>query len=124
MPVENVPMVDVHEARRRLDQPSGTPAPILLDVREPHEVVAQRVPGCVLLPTSRFAAGSADLPTDRPILVLCRSGHRSGIATDLLIRRGWPDVTNIAGGIIAWVAAGLPTTSGPLAPGEGDLPGA
>ncbi len=55
-------------------------------------------------------------------IVLCKVGGRSSMATDFLLQQGWPDVTNIAGGITAWAGAGLPTTSGPVAPGEGDLP--
>ena len=122
MSVDNLPTVDVREAKRRLDEAQPGAEPILLDVREPNEVVAQRVTGAALLPISRFALGFRELPKDRPILVLCRSGGRSSMATDFLIQQGWPDVSNVAGGILAWAAAGLPTTSGPVASGEGELP--
>lgn len=123
MSVDNLPTVDVREAKRRLDEAQPGAEPILLDVRELDEFTAQRVAGAVLLPISRFALGFRQLPQDRPILVLCKVGGRSSMATDFLLQQGWPDVTNIAGGISAWSSAGLPTTSGPVAPGEGDLPG-
>ena len=123
MTVDNLPTVDVREAKRRLDQPQDGVEPFLLDVRELNEFTELRVPGAVLLPISRFAIGFRQLPQDRPILVLCKVGGRSSMATDFLIQQGWPDVTNIAGGINAWATAGLPTTSGPVTPGEGDLPG-
>lgn len=122
MSVDNLPTVDVREAKRRLDEAQPGAEPILLDVRELDEFTAQRVAGAVLLPISRFALGFRQLPQDRPILVLCKVGGRSSMATDFLLQQGWPDVTNIAGGISAWASAGLPTTSGPVAPGEGDLP--
>lgn len=122
MSVDNLPTVDVREAKRRLDEAEPGAEPILLDVRELNEFTAQRVAGAVLLPISRFALGFRQLPQDRPILVLCKVGGRSSMATDFLLQQGWPDVTNIAGGISAWASAGLPTTSGPVSPGEGELP--
>lgn len=122
MSVDNLPTVDVREAKRRLDEATPGAEPILLDVRELNEFTEQRVAGAVLLPISRFALGFRQVPQDRPILVLCKVGGRSSMAADFLIQQGWPDVTNIAGGISAWSSAGLPTTSGPVAPGEGDLP--
>ena len=123
---QDLPTVDVREASRRLQaspqDPDAGPAPLLVDVREVDEFAALRVPGAVLLPISRFGAAYRRLPTDRPLLMLCRSGGRSGMATDFLLRAGYPEVHNIAGGILAWHHAGLPTHSGPAAPGEGDLP--
>ncbi len=123
MSVDNLPTVDVRLAKRRLDEALPGAEPILLDVRELDEFTQRRVAGAVLLPISRFALGFRQLPQDRPILVLCKVGGRSSMAADFLLQQGWPDVTNIAGGISAWSTAGLPTTSGPVAPGEGELPG-
>lgn len=113
-----IPTVDVQEAQRRLAAPD---APLLVDVRERDEFVAMRVPGAVLLPTSQFATGYRQLPTDRPLLIMCAVGGRSARATEALLGAGFTDVANIAGGINAWHAAGLPTRSGPPDPGEGDL---
>jgi rhodanese-related sulfurtransferase len=113
-----IPTVDVQEAQRRLAAPD---APLLVDVRERDEFAAMRVAGAVLLPTSQFATGYQRLPKDRPLLVMCAVGGRSGRATEALLGAGWTDVTNIAGGINAWHAAGLPTRSGPPDAGEGDL---
>lgn len=113
-----MPTVDVQEAQRRLAAPN---APLLVDVRERDEFAALRVPGAVLLPTSQFATGYTRLPRDRPLLVMCAVGGRSGRVTEALLGAGWTDVANVAGGINAWSAAGLPTRSGPPDPGEGDL---
>lgn len=122
MHAHDLPTIDVREAARRLAEPTDGPAPLLLDVRELDEYTALRAPDAVLLPVSRFELGFRQLPTDRPLLVLCKSGGRSAMATDFLLRAGFPEVHNIAGGIMAWHAAGLPTQSGAVAPGEGDLP--
>jgi rhodanese-related sulfurtransferase len=117
----DLPTIDVREAARRLEVRGDGPEPLLLDVREVDEYTARRVDGAVLLPISRLALGYRALPRDRPILVLCKVGGRSAMATDFLRRQGWPDVTNIAGGITAWSQAGLPTRSGPVSAGEGEL---
>jgi rhodanese-related sulfurtransferase len=94
---------------------------VLVDVREPSEFQMLRVPGAVLLPLSGFATRYEELPRDRPLLIMCAVGGRSARATDFLRANGYPDATNITGGITAWNAAGLPVRTGPVAPGEGDL---
>ena len=50
-----------------------------------------------------------DVPSDRPVAVVCGSGYRSSIASSLLKRAGCENITNVMGGIGAWKAAGLPT---------------
>ena len=116
-----IPTIDVTEADRRLrDDPDA----ILLDVREMGEFVEFRAPGAALVPTSSFMSRVADLPADRPLLVVCLSGGRSAAVAGYLIRAGRTDVVNVAGGMSAWEKAGLPVRRGALEPGEGDLPGA
>ncbi len=116
-----LPTIDVTEAERRLrEDPSG---PVLLDVREFGEFAAVRAPGAALLPTSAFGARVAEIPTDRPIMVICHVGGRSAAVANFLTARGRTDVVNVAGGMEAWERAGLPVVRGVPAPGEGDLPG-
>lgn len=115
-----IPSVDVAEAERRLRE--DPTAPILLDVREPDEFAEVRAPGAVLVPTSVFMARVGELPADRPLLVVCHVGGRSAAVTGYLIRAGRTDVVNVAGGMDAWVRAGLPTRRGPVEPGEGEWP--
>ena len=118
-----IPTIEVTEADRRLRERPGAPdAPILLDVREANEFAAVRAPGAVLVPTSVFTARLAELPPDRPLLVVCHVGGRSAAVTAYLLRTGRTDVVNVAGGMDAWERAGLPVRRGPLEPGEGDLP--
>ena len=115
-----LPTIDVAEADRRLREDPGQP--ILLDVREPREFTAVRAPGAVLLPTSAFTTRMAELPADRPLLVICHTGNRSAAVTGFLTRTGRTDVANVAGGMDAWERAGLPVRKGPVEPGEGALP--
>jgi rhodanese-related sulfurtransferase len=74
-----------------------------------------------LLPLSEFEARYLDLPRDRQLLMICRSGGRSLRAAAFLAQQGFARVANVDGGMIAWKAAGLPVRSGPPAPGEGAL---
>ena len=118
-----VPGIEVREADRLRRQPDGASLPaILVDVREPAEIIAMRAEDAVVLPLSQFARRYRELPTDRPLLIVCRSGERSAMAAGYLIHNGYPQAANVSGGMIAWERAGLPVQRGPLAPGEGDLP--
>jgi rhodanese-related sulfurtransferase len=95
--------IDVAEAKRRID--AGT---LHVDVREPDEHAAVRIPGALLLPLSEFLARyEAELPKDQPMVMWCRSGARSGRAATFL-RAGGYDAVNLEGGIIAWEGEGLP----------------
>jgi rhodanese-related sulfurtransferase len=88
-----------------------------------NEFIGMRGSGAALLPTSSFLARIDELPTDRPLLVICASGSRSAAVTGYLIREGRADVANVAGGMDLWVRAGLPVRRGPIEPGEGSIPG-
>ena len=98
------------EAYRRLRE---DPRVVIVDVREAVETRAGSVPGAVLIPLSAFGRRLGELPRDRPILTICRSGHRSPLAARQLRAAGY-DVTDVDGGTMAWERAGLP-----LGPGGG-----
>lgn len=89
---------------------TGTPAPILLDVRTVEETANGYIEGALLIPFKDFAANLAQLPADRatPIVVLCQSGHRGAIVTMYLRMTGYTNIRNLAGGMNAWAAAELP----------------
>jgi rhodanese-related sulfurtransferase len=108
-------------AAAAMERQGGQPPALLVDVREMNEFVELRVEGAALMPLSEFGWRFEELTRDRPLLMLCRSGARSSRATAFLLQQGYQDVANIDGGMIAWKGAGLPTRSGPLDPGEGDL---
>lgn len=83
---------------------------LLLDVREPDEWRASHAPGATLIPMASVHGRHGDLPRDRQIIVMCRSGGRSAAVTGSLVAEGF-DAVNLAGGICAWSAAGLPVTT-------------
>jgi hydroxyacylglutathione hydrolase len=84
-----------------------------VDVRAPGERALKSVAGSVSIPLNRLADRAGELPKDRPLLVYCAGGYRSSIAASLLRRRGFTQVSEIAGGLVAWEAAKLPLEPAP-----------
>lgn len=82
--------------------------PQLVDVRNPRERDQKRIAGSLGIPLNHLAESLDQLPKGRPLLVYCAGGYRSSIAASLLQSRGFPQVSEIAGGIAAWEAAKLP----------------
>jgi rhodanese-related sulfurtransferase len=82
----------------------------LLDVREDEEWQAGHAPDAVHLPLSELMARAEEVPADRDVYVICRSGARSEQATGYLNQLGRTS-TNVAGGMMAWQAAGRPMVS-------------
>jgi rhodanese-related sulfurtransferase len=87
----------------------------LVDVREPYEWEAGRIAGARHIELERLAEDAASLAPDRPIVFYCRVGGRSALAADAFRRAGYK-AYNMAGGLEAWHAAGLP-----LAPEGGEV---
>ena len=85
--------------------------PQVIDVRSPREYAAKHIDGSVNLPLNHLAERAQELPADRPLLVHCAGGYRSSIGASLLRQRGLNRVSELAGGLAAWEAAGLPLTS-------------
>ena len=77
---------------------------VLVDVREPAERAIVDIPGAVGIPLRELLDDPrAQLPTDRPVVLYCRSGVRSERAGLALLASGQPDVAHLAGGVLAWV---------------------
>ena len=83
----------------------------LVDVREIEEYVEVHVPGALLVPLSQLNARAQEIPDDRRVYVICRSGSRSLTAAVALNRAGW-DTVSVAGGTLAWMEAGHPVEAG------------
>jgi rhodanese-related sulfurtransferase len=98
-----IPTVDVWDAEAAIN--SGS---FLLDVREPDEWAAGHAPAATHTPLNSLQAD--ELPTGQKIYCICRSGGRSGAAVDAMLRAGF-DAVNVAGGMNAWAAAGLPVVT-------------
>jgi rhodanese-related sulfurtransferase len=91
--------ISVVELKRRRD--AGEPH-LLLDVREPDEIATASVAGATTIPMAEVPARIAELPTDRPIVVMCHAGGRSARVTAFLNGNGFPNAVNLAGGIDDW----------------------
>ncbi len=90
----------------------------LVDCREPYEWVAGRIDGSVHLPLNSILAGATgELDQGRPVVVVCRSGNRSELATLMLQARGF-EAYNLEGGLEQWEHEGLPLTTPEGAPGR------
>ncbi len=113
----NIPEIDVEELKRRLDSEESF---ILLDVREPWELLRARIPDPRLLnaPMSRLSReGTAVLPEsarnpEATLLVLCHHGVRSAQVTGWLAAQGWKRVFSVRGGIDAYASRVDPGVGG------------
>ena len=73
----------------------------LIDVREPDEFAAGSLPAAVNIPLERLLGDPGQLDRGRRVVLLCRSGRRSGVAAEALVAAGYPDVVNLTGGMLA-----------------------
>lgn len=79
---------------------------LLIDVREPWEYDEGHIPGITLIPMNEIPARLSEIPTDKTVIVTCRSGNRSSQITSYLRSQGFDNVHNMLGGILAWQQAG------------------
>ena len=85
---------------------------LLVDVREPNEIAVEAYPGAVVVPLSGFDPKDIPDPGKRQVVFACRSGKRSVTASLAAQAAGLAYDKHLAGGMLAWKAAGLPTKSG------------
>jgi rhodanese-related sulfurtransferase len=85
---------------------------LLVDVREPNEVAAEAYPGGVVVPLSTFDPAAIPDPGSKQVVFACRSGKRSVTASLAAQAAGFPYDHHLAGGMLGWKAAGLPTKIG------------
>lgn len=81
---------------------------LILDVREPDEWKSGHAAGARHVPLGQLSLRMAELPRDKEIIAMCRSGARSAQAVGILRDGGFERVYNLSGGIGAWNAARLP----------------
>ena len=83
---------------------------VVIDVREDAEVSNGRIPNAKHIPLGQLASRLSELEKHKgkPIIVACRSGHRSAGACGILTKNGFENVFNLSGGMIAWEQANLP----------------
>jgi len=80
---------------------------LVVDVREQVEWDAGHISGAVLIPLGELGGRVAELPRDRRMVIVCRTGSRSGYAADALHGAGY-DVANLRGGLFAWASGSHP----------------
>ncbi len=96
------------DAKARID--SNQPL-LILDVRQPDEFRAGHIAGAKLIPLNELRGRLNELPKDKEILCVCRSGSRSGAAVGQLSSAGY-NALNLRGGMMGWQGAGLPVKKG------------
>ncbi len=107
----SIPEIEADEAARLVADGA-----CLLDVRETDEWEAGHAPDALWIPLGHLSTRFDELPTDRRIAVVCRSGGRSAMATEALVGQGL-DAVNVVGGMLAWASEGLPVVAGDGLPG-------
>jgi rhodanese-related sulfurtransferase len=85
---------------------------LLVDVREPNETAVESYPDAVVVPLQSFDPSAIPDPKGKQVVFACRSGKRSVTASLAAQEAGYPYDAHLAGGILAWKAAGLPTKPG------------
>ncbi len=85
---------------------------LLVDVREPNEVAVEAYPDAAVVPLSTFDPAAIPAPDGKEVVFACRSGKRSVTASLAAQEAGLPYDKHLAGGMLGWKAAGLPTRGG------------
>lgn len=98
-----VKQINPEQAHERL-----TAGAVIVDVREADEWRQGHIDGALHLPLSRIAELPQQVGRDEEVIVVCRSGNRSSVATGALMRGGYGNVSNLNGGMIAWQRRRLP----------------
>ena len=81
----------------------------VLDVRTPGEWDEYHAPNATLIPLDELETRVNEVPRDKQVVLVCRSGNRSQVAYDILQQAGFDNMTSMKGGLKAWRSAGYPT---------------
>lgn len=102
--VDNLPAeISIDEAHQLYQE-----GVFFLDVRTQEEWDEFHAPNSTLIPLNQLPNRVNELPSDEPIVVVCRSGNRSQAGRDILLDNGFEEVSSMAGGLNAWRSAGYP----------------
>lgn len=102
------PEVSIHEAARMRENGA-----FMLDVREVSEWDEFHIPGSILIPLGQLPQRVDEIPRNRDVVIVCRTGNRSRMGRDILLRSGFGRVTSMQGGVTQWKSQGYQTVSGP-----------
>jgi glyoxylase-like metal-dependent hydrolase (beta-lactamase superfamily II)/rhodanese-related sulfurtransferase len=104
----NVIATDRLSPQTLAERMAGPDPPLVLDVRTAREREQKAIGHSTHVPLNTFLPGTPAAARDRAVVVYCAGGYRSSMAASLLQRDGFTNVSELAGGIAAWEAAGLP----------------
>lgn len=90
----------------RVEELRATGEIVIIDVRESEEFALGRIPSSTLIPLEELARRTDEVPTDKPVIMVCRSGNRSAEAVKILQKAGFTNIHNMTGGMRAWTAEG------------------
>jgi len=105
----NIHQLDPQQLQSMISQPSR---PFLLDVRTPQEYQQAHINGAELIPLDELPKKMNRIPKNRAVICICASGSRSSAAASQLSAAGY-QVSNLRGGMMNWMRAGLPVKKGP-----------
>lgn len=110
--LDYIPQITAQELVELQESDGGTIA--LLDVREPAETSAGVLSNAVTIPLGDLAARVDELDRGKLLVIYCKGGYRSSIATSILRRAGFSDIANLSGGFDGWRAAGMAVAEAPI----------
>lgn len=91
--------ISVSELQSAMDSKKGW---LIVDVREPDEFAQGHLAGAVNIPLGQVETRKGEIPKDKTVVLMCRSGRRSGLAQETLAKAGFTNLRNLEGGILAW----------------------
>jgi hydroxyacylglutathione hydrolase len=106
-PTESLSLLSVHQLKARLDRGEDL---LVLDTRGQDEWDSGHLEGAVHIYVGHLQERLHEVPSDKPIAVICNVGHRAGLGASILLRAEYKNVYNVLGSVKAWVAAGFPVT--------------
>jgi hydroxyacylglutathione hydrolase len=104
-PLEQLPLLSVNQLHERLSNGDDI---IVLDVREEDEWDDGHLEGALHIYVGHLEEKFKEIPREKEVAVMCTVGHRSGLASSILLREGFKGVHNVLGGVEAWTNAGYP----------------
>jgi hydroxyacylglutathione hydrolase len=104
-PVEQLPLLSVHQLKEKLDNKEEI---TVLDVRDEAEWNSGYIKCAQHIYVGHVAENLAQISRDLPVAAMCSVGHRGGLAASILLQAGFPRVYNVLGGFTAWRHAGYP----------------
>ncbi|MDY6918246.1 MAG: MBL fold metallo-hydrolase [Chloroflexota bacterium] len=104
-PAEHLQVLTVHELKAKLDRGEEL---TILDDRSQKEWDAGHIKGAKHIYVGHIQEMMSEIPTDKPVAVICNVGHRAGLGASVLLREGCHTVYNVLGSMTAWTQAGYP----------------